>query len=128
MTTRVTFERVVQDAKEFGSTETKAVSRVFFELGLGGETYPQMYVDLEEPALGDHSDETLTVGLPQSEAPGVVGKTFDPQALDRAAFERAVRDYYRRLVTSAGYGKHLAKDKGFRTFGDTLGLVQTVEL
>lgn len=127
MVTRMTFDRVVQDAKEFGSTETKAVSRVFFELRRGDETYSELYVDIEEPALGDHSDETLTIGTPQA-ASGVAGRAFDPETLDRSAFEEAVRSYYQRIVNSAGYGKHLAKDKGFRTFGDTLGLVQTVEL
>lgn len=129
MATKVIFNRVVQDAKEFGSTEMRAVSRVFFGLEAGGVTHADLYVDLEEPALGDHSDETLTVGTPRSAAPaGTPGTAFDPASLDREAFERAVRSYYRGLVTSAGYGKHLAKGKGFRTFGDTLGLVQVVEL
>lgn len=123
----MTFDRVVQDAKEFGSTETKAVSRVFFELETGGETYSEMYVDIEEPVGSDHSDELLTIGTPHA-ASGVAGQTFDPETLDWSAFEEAVRGYYQRIVNSAGYGKHLAKDKGFRTFGDTLGLVQTVEL
>lgn len=123
----MTFDRVVQDAEEFGSTETRAVSRVFFELETGGETYPEMYVDIEEPVGSDHSDELLTIGVPRA-APGGSGERFDPAVLDRAAFEEAVRAYYGRIVNSAGYGKHLAKDKGFRTFGNTLGLVQTVEL
>lgn len=125
MATRVTFERVVQDAQEYGSTETQAVSRVFFELEAGGETYSDMYVDLTEPALGDHAEDTLAVGAPQYVG---TGQTFDPGVLDQKALERAVRTYYRSLVNSAGFGKHLAKDKGFRTQGDTLGLVQTVEL
>ena len=125
MATRVTFERVVQDAEEFGSTETVAVSRVFFELETGGETYSEMYVDLTEPVGGDHAEETLAVGTPQHVG---TGQTFDPGALDQQAFERAVQTYYRSLVNSAGFGKHLAKDKGFRTHGDTLGLVQTIEL
>lgn len=124
----MTFDRVVQDAKEFGSTETRAVSRVFFELETGGETYSDMYVDIEEPVGSDHRDELLNVGTPQGAAAGGSSKRFDPAVLDRAAFEEAVRTYYQRIVSSAGFGKHLAKDKGFRTFGDTLGLVQTVEL
>ena len=130
MATRVTFERVVQDAEAFGSTETKVVSRVFFELGLGGETYSDMYVDIEEPVGGDRSDDALAVGTPQravSEGALAAG-SFNPTDLDQAAFEEAVRTYYRSLVNSAGFGKHLAKDKGFRTHGDVLGLVQTVEL
>ena len=130
MATRVTFERVVQDAEAFGSTETKAVSRVFFELGLGGETYSNMYVDLTEPVGGDHSDDALAVGTPQRAASegALAAGSFSQADLDQAAFEEAVRTYYRSLVNSAGFGKHLAKDKGFRTFGNTLGLVQTVEL
>ena len=125
MATRVTFERVVQDEKEYGSTETRSVSRVFFELETGGETYSEMYADIEEPALGDHAEETLAVGTPQHIG---TGQAFGSGALDQQAFEEAVRAYYRQIVNSAGYGKHLAKDKGFRTYGDTLGLVQTIEL
>lgn len=49
-------------------------------------------------------------------------------AIDREAFEQAVRNYYQSLATSAGFGKHLAKDKDFRTQGDELALVQVVEL
>ena len=123
MATRVTFDRVVQDAKEFGSTETRAVSRVFFTLMAGGATYPDLYVDLTEPVGSDHADENIAVGSPRSADAAV-----DPSLLEQGSFEQAVRAYYQRIVTSAGYGKHLAKGKGFRTFGDTLGLVQTVEL
>ncbi len=123
--TRMTFERVVQDAEEFGSTETRVVSRVFFELETGGETYREMFVDLTEPVGGDHAEDTLAVGTPQHVG---TGQAFNPGVLDQQAFERAVRTYYRSLVNSAGFGKHLAKDKGFRTHGDILGLMQTVEL
>lgn len=49
-------------------------------------------------------------------------------AVNREAFEQAVRNYYQSLVTSTGFGKHLAKDKGFRTQGDELALAQVVEL
>lgn len=130
MATRMTFDRVVQDSEEFGSTETRAVSRVFFELEADSKTYSDMYVDIEEPVGGDHSDQTLAIGTPQSAASkeALATRSFDPASFDREAFEGAVRAYYQRIVTSAGYGKHLAKDKGLRTFGDTLGLIQTVEL
>lgn len=118
MTTQVLFHRVVQDAPEFGSTETRSVSRVFFDLMVDGETFSDLHVDIEEPVGSSHASEEINVE-----------KLKDvPVPIDRTAFERAVRGYYQSLVTSAGFGKHLAKDKGFRAFGDKLALEQVVEL
>lgn len=118
MATRIIFHKVVQDGREFGSDDTRSVSRVFFDLEVDGEFYEDLFVDLEEPVGGTHKTEDIRVGKPQGVA----------TALDLESFEHAVRVYYQRLVTSAGYGKHLAKDKGFRSHGDELGLEQVVEL
>lgn len=117
MTTRIIFRKVIQDGLEFGSSETRAVSRVFFDLEQNDKQYPELFVDLEEPADSSHDAADIEVGDFSS-----------PVTLERASFEGAVRSYYQSLVTSAGYGKHLAKDKGFRSHGDELGLVQVVEL
>lgn len=117
MTTKIIFRKVIQDGLEFGSSETRAVSRVFFDLEGEDKSYPELFVDLEEPANSTHDDADIKVGSFSS-----------PVELDRASFEGAVRSYYQSLVSSAGYGKHLAKDKGFRSHGDELGLVQVVEL
>ncbi len=117
MATRIILHKVVQDALEFGSTETVSVSRVFFDLEGDGKTFEDLYVDVEEPADGEHHTEEISVGAFQS-----------PVELERGAFEDAVRSYYQSLVTSAGYGKHLAKGKGFRTHGDTLSLEKVLEL
>lgn len=120
MATRITFNRVVQDSPEFGSTETQSVSRVYLELEHGGTVYQDLFVDIWEAVGSTHGDEELSIGALQgSPALGT---------LDGDALEEAVRSYYQRLVNSAGYGKHLAKDKGFRTQGDELGMVQSVEL
>jgi len=116
--TRIIFHKVVQDGLEFGSDETRSVSRVFFDLEEDGELYEDLYVDVEEPADGTHQTEDIVVGTPQG----------TPAALDLKSFEQAVCVYYQRLVGSAGYGKHLAKGKGLRTHGDVLGLEQVVEL
>jgi len=118
MATRVIFHRVVQDAKEFGSDEQKSVSRVYFDLEEDGEMYRDLFVDVTEPVGSAHHLEDIKVG----EVRGV------PASVNRENFEGAVKGYYRSLVTSAGYGKHLAKGKGFRTHGDTLGREQVVEL
>ena len=120
MATRIIFHRVTQDGLEFGSDDTRSVSRVFFDLEENGELYKDLFVDVEEPANGTHRTEDIVVGQPQG-----VPKTLD---LDFESFERAVCVYYQHLVTSAGYGKHLAKGKGFRSHGDELGLEQVVEL
>ena len=117
MKTRVIFHKVVQDGRDFGSSETHAVSRVFFDLEQGDEKYPGLSVDLTEPVNTVHEASDVQIG------------EFDaPVKLDRKAFERVVCSYYQRLVRSAGYGKHLAKDKGFRSHDDALGLEQVVEL
>ncbi len=118
MATNILFHRVVQDSQTFGSTETKAVSRVHFDLEVDGEMYRDLHVDLEELVGGNHSDEKIAVGK-------LVGV---PISVNPKAFQEAVRRYYQSLVRSAGFGKHLAKDKGFRTFGDELGMEQVIEL
>lgn len=115
MATIVLFHHVVQDATEFGSTETRAVSRVFFDLEVDGEWRRDLTIDLEEPVGSSHQDNEITVGKLKGVA-------------DQEAFEKVVRSYYQSLVTSAGYGKHLAKGKGLRTYGDKLSLEQAVEL
>ncbi len=118
MATRIIFHNVVQDGLEFGSDDTRSVSRVFFDLEEDGRVYEGLHVDVEEPADGTHQTDKITVGKPQ----GV------PASVDLESFKGAVCVYYQRLVGSAGYGKHLAKDKGFRSHGDSLGLEQAVEL
>lgn len=118
MATTIIFHNVVQDELEFGSDDTRSVSRVFFDLEQDGKVYEGLHVDVEEPAGGTHQTDEIVVGKPQGM----------PASVDPESFEAAVRVYYQRLVNSAGYGKHLAKDKGFRSHGDTLGLEQAVEL
>ena len=120
MATNIIFHKVVQDGLEFGSDDTRSVSRVFFDLEEDGELHENLSVDVEEPANGTHKTEDIVVGQPQG-----VPETLN---LDSKSFERAVCVYYQSLVTSAGYGKHLAKGKGFRSHGDELGLEQVVEL
>lgn len=117
MKTRIIFHSVTQDGLEFGSTDTHAVSRVYFDLERGNDRHEGLFVDLEEPAGTEHDIAKVKVGAFES-----------PIELNREAFEKAVSTYYQNLVTSAGYGKHLAKGKGFRTHGDELGLEQAVEL
>ena len=117
MKTRVIFHKVVQDSRELGGSETHAVSRVYFDLEQDQESYKGLFVDLTEPVHTAHEESDVTVG------------EFDaPVKINRKAFERAVCSYYQSLVQSAGYGKHLAKDKGFRSHDDVLGLEQVVEL
>lgn len=117
MATRIIFHKVVQDGLEFGSTESVSVSRVFFDLEQDGKRFEDLHVDVEEPANGEHALSEVEVGAFAS-----------PVKLERAAFEDVIRRYYQSRVTSAGYGKHLAKGKGFRSHGDVLGLEQVFEL
>lgn len=118
MATNVRFHRVVQDSKEFGSTETTAVSKVFFDIEVDGKTFSDLHVDIEEAVSSSHSNEEISVGK-------LIGV---PDSVDQKALQDAVRTYYQSLVTSAGFGKHLAKGKGFRTFGNELGMEQVIEL
>ena len=117
MKTKIIFHHVVQDGLAFGSDETHAVSRVHFDLEQGEKGYPGLFVDLTEPVNTLHEAGDVQVGAFES-----------PVKLSRKAFEEAVCTYYQSLVRSAGYGKHLAKDKGFRSHGDVLGREQVVEL
>ena len=111
------FQRLVQDAPEFGSDEQQSISRVFFDLEDETSTY-SLSVDVREPVGGTHQEGEVEV-LPLK---GYRGN------FDRDAFEEAVKAYYQSIVNSAGYGKHLAKDKGFRSQGDELAKHWVVEL
>lgn len=62
MATNIVFYRIVQDSQAFGSTETKAASRVFFDLEVDGKIYRDLHVDIEEVVGSTHSDEEITVG------------------------------------------------------------------
>jgi hypothetical protein len=115
---RLIFHHVEQDAPKFGSTEARPVSRAYFDLEVDGETFKDLYVNVEEPVGGSHATQEISVGeLKAALLP-----------IDQDAFKQAVRGYYQRLMSSAGNGKHLAKEKSFCTQGDKLGLVQVVEL
>ena len=103
MATNVRFHRIVQDSREFGSTETTAVSKVFFDVEVDGKMYRDLHVDVKEPVGSTHEDEEISIG-------GLMGV---PVSIDEKAFKGAVRTYYQSLVTSAGFGKHLAKGQGF---------------
>ena len=117
MPNRIVFHKVVQDGLEFGSNDSVSVSRIYFDLLCGVDTYSDLYVDVEEPANSEHAIENVVIGA------------FDsPVKLNRKAFEDAVCRYYQALVTSAGYGKHLGKGKGLRSHGDVLGLEQVFSL
>ena len=115
--TRIVFHKVVQDGLEFGGDETHAVSRVHFDLEDGEKRYTGLFVDLTEPVHTLHEASDVQIGAFES-----------PVKLSRKAFEEAVCSYYQSLVRSAGYGKHLAKGKGFRSHGDVLGREQVIEL
>ena len=111
------FQKLVQDAVEFGSDEQQSISRVFFDLEDETSTH-SLYVDVREPVGGTHQEGEVEV-LPLE---GYRGN------FDQDAFKEAVKTYYQGIVNSAGYGKHLAKDKGFRSQGDELAKHWVVEL
>lgn len=87
MAARVLFHRVVQDEPEFGSTDARSISRMFFDLEVDGEMFSDLHVDVEELVGSSHMAEEIDVG-----------KLKDaPVSIDRKAFEQA--NYYQSLVT-----------------------------
>lgn len=85
MQATVIFRQCVTDSQEFGSTDEHMVSRVFFDLAIGGKTYTGLYADIKQTVGSDYATADLEVSAPRG-----YGGPFNHIAF-RAAAERFYR-------------------------------------
>lgn len=89
-TAKLTFSRLIQDTQDVGSDDDHMLSRVYFNLEVGGMNYGELSATIKQTIGSD----TLEVSAPQ----GYKGP------FDHAVFSQAVTDYYRGLVGQSGSG------------------------
>jgi len=97
MEAKVTFRKCVQDSQEYGSDDEHMVSRVFFDMQIGGTIHKNLYTDVKQPVGGNFETTPLEVSWPK----GYEG----PFNYD--AFREAVERYYRSGFGSKGSAFHI---------------------
>lgn len=96
---KIAFKKCIQDSQDFGSDDEHMVSRIFFDLGIYGKIFPEIYVDVKQIVGGHFETDPIEVGKPI----GYEGP------FNYAAFREEAERYYRGLVGSQGSGIRIAK-------------------
>lgn len=94
---KVTFHKCIQDSQEYGSNDEYMVSRIFFDIEIGEQTHPNLYVDIKQTVGGSFETFSLEVSTPY----GYKGP------LNYNAFRDAAENDYRSFVGSHGSGIHI---------------------
>ena len=82
---KLVFTRVIQDSQDYGSDDEHMVSRVFFDLEVGGDVRRGLYADVKQTVGTSYETAPLEVSFPQ----GYKGP------LDCGVFRSHVETYYR---------------------------------
>lgn len=110
MQAKVTFHKIIQDSQELGSDDQHMVSRVFFDLEVGGQLHTGLYSDLKQIVGSDIETAPLEVGAPQ----GYSGP------FNHEAFTAEVEKYYRKEIGSSGSAIRIAKGSKVRMRDNTI--------
>ena len=111
-TARVIFRYMVVDSQEYGSNDEHAVSRMFFDMSLGGHDYPGLSVDIKQSVGSNYEAGSLEISSP----PGYVGR------FNYTAFRAEVEKCYRSKIGSSGSAIHVSGQSGFRIYGSRFDL------
>ena len=122
-TATVTFHKLIQEAQDVSSTDSKqnhVVSRVFFRLDLNDEHYADMSVILRQPFGTDYAKESIEVEKPFGSYAG---------NWNHNAFRKIVEDYYRSAIGSQGKAMRIGPGSGnVRMRGNTIGFLKSYQL
>lgn len=117
MKAKVTFTRCVQDSQEYGSNNEYMVSRVFFDLEIGGQIHRGLHADLKQ-VVGSHFETgDIEVGKPEGY----------PGPFNHVAFRDAAESYFRSLVGAAGRGIQIKGASKVRMMNNTFDFCQISE-
>jgi len=61
---KVTFHNIHQDSQNFGSDDDHMVSRIFFDLEIGGKEFSELFVDVKQTVGSSFEDAPLEVSSP----------------------------------------------------------------
>lgn len=115
---KVTFYKCIQDSQEYGSNDEYMISRIFFDIEMGDQTHPNLYVDIKQTVGGNFESSSLEVSAPH----GYKGP------FNYNAFRNATENYYRSLVGSHGTGIHIGGSaSNIRMYNNTFIRKESVE-
>jgi hypothetical protein len=109
MKATVTFTRCVQDSQDYGSDDEHMVSRVFFDLDVGGKSHLGLCADLKQVVGSNYETGAIEVGRPE----GYRGP------FNYLAFRDAAERYFRSLVGSGGSGIRMQGASNIRMRNNT---------
>ena len=122
-TATVTFHKLIQEAQDVSSTDSKqnhVVSRVFFRLDLNDEHYADMSVILRQPFGTDYAKESIEVEKPFGSYAG---------NWNHNAFTKIVEDYYRSAIGRQGRAMRIGPgSENIRMRGNTIGFSKSYQL
>lgn len=117
-TARVTFHQILQDSQELGSDNEHMISRVFFDLEVGGERHEGLHADVKQPVGSSFEDDPLEVSAPSG---------YDGP-FNFAAFREVTEEYYRRAIGSRGSAIQVGEGaSNIRMHDNLIGLKMVAE-
>ena len=97
---KIIFYKCIQDSQDYGSDDEHMVSRVFFDLEIGEETFEGLYANIKQAVCGDYDTGPIydTGSIEVSQPFGYEG------AFNHHAFRDCAEKFYRSCVGSEGTG------------------------
>jgi hypothetical protein len=105
---KIIFYKCVQDSQDYGSDDEHMVSRVFFNLEIGEETFEGLSANIKQVVGGDYDTGPMEVSQPF----GYEG------AFNHHAFRDCAEKYYRSCVGSEATGIEIGEGARIRMYGN----------
>ena len=112
------FTTIIQDSQEFGSNNEHMVSRVFFDLRVGGDLHAGLAADVKQVIGTEYENAPLLVSMPQSLAGSV----------SYADFRKHVEQYYRESFGSSGSAFRFGPGTKVRTMHNVVSCRSVAEI
>ena len=118
---RVTFEKIIQDSQELGSTDEHMISRLFFKLKVNEQEFTGFHCNVKQMVGAKYeSDSPLEIGVPEGAA--------YRGPFNYGAFRGEAERYYREAFGSQGQGIRIGPGvTNMRMYNNTSIRVKVVE-
>ena len=105
---KIIFYKCIQDSQDYGSDDEHMVSRVFFNLEIGEETFDGLSANIKQAVGGDYDTGPIEVSQP-----------FGYDGLfNHQAFRDCAEKYYRSCVSSEATGIEIGEGARIRIYGN----------
>ncbi len=105
---KIIFYKCIQDSQDYGSDDEHMVSRVFFNLEIGEETFDGLSANIKQAVGGDYDTGPIEVSQP-----------FGYDGLfNHQAFRDCAEKYYRSCVGSEATGIEIGEGARIRIYGN----------